>query len=186
MSIFSRFVFFCYNLVLIFLAGVAIAASTGNLELGGYLDTALATPESRALVGIAALLMIVLAVAMMLAILKRKAVPRPRAASFDVETTLNGSIRVTESALKVIIMRAIKQVDGVKEVNTRVENMEKGLHISVHMMINPNLSVVEMSQAIQASIKETVERISGLTVELVTVMADDFNASRAQGGGQNV
>lgn len=184
MSIFSRFVFFCYNLVLIIIAGVAIAASTGTWDAGGLINTAFATPQNRAVTGIVSLILIILAVAMLLSVLKRQ--PQARPASFEVETTLNGTVTITESALKVIILRAIKKVDGVKEVDTRVGSSDQGLQITVNMMINPNLSVLEMSQAIQAGIKETVERISGLTVDLVTVVADDFNAGRIQGGGKNV
>lgn len=178
MSTFSRFIFFCYNLVLIFVAGVAITASTGNMELIKTAAGVFETPQGRTTVGIVALLLLIFGIAMILLILQRQ----KKVDSYEIETTLNGAISITDAALKVIIMRALKQVNGVKETSSQIRNSEKGLLITVHMMVNPNLSVPEMSQAIQNEIKDAVEKISGLSVEHVRVLVDDIATARKQGG----
>jgi uncharacterized alkaline shock family protein YloU len=47
------------------------------------------------------------------------------------------------------------------------------------MMINPEVSVPEMSQSVQTIVKEHLETIGGLTVSQVRVLIDDFgNANK--------
>ena len=71
-------------------------------------------------------------------------------------------------------MKAVKRVEGVKEIRSAVKDSPEGLIITMHMMINPEHSVPEMSKNVQTAIKESLETIGGLTVAEVRVLVDDF------------
>jgi len=85
------------------------------------------------------------------------------------------SVSITVAAIKTIISRAVKKVDGVKETRSSVAQGPDGVIIYLHMMINPEISVPEMSKNVQAAVKEQLESIGGLQVSEVRVLVDDFS-----------
>lgn len=96
-------------------------------------------------------------------------------ANILVSSSVNGQVSITVAAIKTIISRAVKKVDGVKETRSSVAQGPDGVIIYLHMMINPEISVPEMSKNVQAAVKEQLESIGGLQVSEVRVLVDDFS-----------
>lgn len=171
-----RFVLFLYSLLLLALSSVAIVAAIGRPEPLDYITLALSTPTNRIIVGLVAIVFFVIALLSLISSVKvGKSVIKPD--SITVQSTLVGQVSITISALKVIIMKAIKKVDGVKEVKSSVINGSQGLIVELHIMIDPELSVPETTKSIQNIVKKYIEEIGGLPVEEVKILVDDFGVS---------
>lgn len=168
-----RFVLFLYNLFLLLLAGTAVVAAMGKPEPLNYITLALSTSQNRIIVGIAAIFIIVLTVFVLISLFNRK----PKNNSIIVENSLAGQVSITVAAVKVIIMKAVKKVEGVKDIKPVVSDGPEGLIIYLHMMINPEYSVPEMSKNIQDSVKEYLQNIGGLQVAEIRVLVDDFSTN---------
>lgn len=173
MSASLRFVLFLYNLLLLALAGIFLAAALNRPEPLAYLQSALATPENRLMVGIAALLLLAATLAVLLSMFKRE----PSFEKVVIKQGLQGEIAITVPAIKVLIMKAIKQVEGVRDIRPRVAQSSEGLVINLHMAINPELSVPDLSQQIQSTVKQYLQDTGGLQVAEIRMLVDEFPAN---------
>lgn len=178
MDIFKRLLFFIYNLIFIVIAGAAAAAALGRDEPLNYINLALATPDSRVAVGLAATVILVLAVIMLITGLRIESKP----SSITVNSALTGDVSITISAIKAIIMKAVRKVEGIKEIESSITNSPDGIVVFLHLMINPDISVPEMTKSIQTIVKQYLEDIGGLDVAEVKILVDDFNANTNKSG----
>ncbi|MDD3268452.1 MAG: alkaline shock response membrane anchor protein AmaP [Syntrophomonadaceae bacterium] len=170
-----RLVLFIYNLLLASLAGVAVAAAAGRPEPLYYIELALSTPQNRVVLGTVAILIIAVALFLLFSGLKRASKPDE---TILVKSELNGQVSITVPAIKLIIMRAVKKVEGVRDIRPAVSNAQDGLVVYLHMMINPEHNVPEMSRKLQEVVKQYLEEIGGLQVSEVKVLVDDFNVAQ--------
>lgn len=166
-----RFLFFIYNLVFIVLAGAAIGAALGWDKPQGYITLALSTPQNRISVGLVAVVFLVIAVIMLTTSLKFESQPR----SVVVRSALTGDVSITVSAIKAIIMKAVRKVEGIREIEPSISNSPEGIKVYLHVAINPEYSVPEMTKDIQAIVKQYLEEIGGLDVAEIKILVDDFN-----------
>ncbi|NLO22124.1 MAG: alkaline shock response membrane anchor protein AmaP [Syntrophomonadaceae bacterium] len=173
MSGLLRAILFLYNVILLAVGAILAAAALGQLPAMNYLEVLFSTVQNRLILGSAGIIIIVLALVVFVALFKRA----PREDAIVIENALSGQISMTVAAAKVIIHKAVQKVEGVKETRTSIENQAEGLIIYIHMMINPDLSVPDLSKQIQEVIKEDMLNIGGLNVEAVKVLIDDLNVS---------
>lgn len=169
-----------YNLLLLGLAGVAVFAAAGRPEPLEYIRLGLSTPQNRVVVGTLGILLGVMALLLLFAGLKPSA--GRKSDSIVINSELNGQVSITVPAIKLIIMKAVKKVEGVKDIKPAVSSSEEGLVVYLHMMINPEHNVPEMSKNLQQVVKQHLEEIGGLQVSQVKVLVDDFNVANRPAG----
>lgn len=168
-----RVVVFLYSILFFCLSGIAIIAALGRPEPLEYFTLALSTPSNRIIFGIVAIALLVIATLTLISSLKVNTKPT----SISVVNTLVGEVTITVPAIKVIIMKAIKKVEGIKEVKTSVNSNAEGLIVNLHIMIDPELSVPETSKKIQDIVKKYLEEIGGLPVAEIKILVDDFGTT---------
>lgn len=173
MSVLWRIVLFFYNLLLLVLAGSVVVSAFGVGQPLTYVNAAFSTSESRMAAGAVGIALAVLAIILLVSGLKFKRSPQ----SIIIDSSLAGQISITVPAIKTIIMKAVKKVDGIKEIRPVVTSRPDGLEIYLHLMVNPDCSMEEMGQAIQSVVKEYVEKIGGVQVAAVKLLVDDFKAT---------
>jgi len=173
MNIVQRCLFFIYNLLLVIVSAAGAAAALGRPEPVYYINLALSTPQNRLAVGLVATVVLVVALIMLMAGFKIEAKPN----TIVVDSTLAGEISITVPAIKAIIMKAVRKVEGVKETSADIKSNPEGLIVYLHMMINPDYSVPEMCKNVQAMVKQYLETTGGLRVAEVKVLVDDLSVS---------
>lgn len=174
MPLLWRIVLSIYNLLLLVVAGSVAVTAFGGGHLLSYLNNAFATPQNRMIAGATGIVLAVLAIVMLISSLKIKRTPQ----SVVIDSNLAGEISITVPAIKAIIMRAVKKVDGIKDIRPVVTSRPDGLQIYLHLMVNPEYSMEEMGQSIQKVVKEYVENIGGVQVAVVKILVDDFNPGK--------
>ncbi len=170
MSGLLKAILFLYNLILLALGGIIAAVAWGRPEPMKYLEMLLSNTQNRIVLGSAGIILIILAVVVFIPLFKRQ----PQEEAIVIENALSGQISMTVAAAKVIIHKAVQKVEGVKETRTTIKNPAEGLTIYIHMMINPDLSVPELSKQVQDMVKEDMLQIGGLEAHAVKVLVDDF------------
>jgi len=168
-----RLILFLYNLLLIILSGLLIAAAVGRPEPLQYIEMALSTSENRIITGVVGVILFTLGIYVFISTIKLQ----PRVKSVEVDRSLAGEVSITISAIKIIIMKAVKKVDGIKDIKPVVSNGRDGLEVYLHMMINPDVSVPELSKNVQDVVRKSLEDIGGLKVAEVKVLVDDLSPS---------
>ncbi|MGI6453349.1 MAG: alkaline shock response membrane anchor protein AmaP [Syntrophomonadaceae bacterium] len=178
MKVLWRLVLLIYNLGLLVLAGFALVAAMGRPEPVTYISQAMATPQNRIIVGIIAILAMVAAIAVIFSVFKTKS----ESSSYLVSKELLGEICITVPAIKLLIMKAVHKVEGVKEVRPSVHKGSNGVIIKIHTLINPDYPVPELSKKVQETVKKQLEELGGLQVDEVRILTDDFNTGNKQAG----
>ena len=182
MPVLWRVVLFIYNLLLLIVAGSVVMSAFGMGQPLAYINAAFATSQNRMMAGVVGIILVVLAIILLGWGLKFKRSAQSLVivlmAGTVIDSNLSGEISITVPAIKTIIMRAVKKVEGIKEIRPVVSNRPDGLQIYLHLMVNPDYSMEEMGQSIQKVVKEYVEKIGGVQVAAVKILVDDFKAER--------
>jgi uncharacterized alkaline shock family protein YloU len=171
MPIIGRMVIITYNLLMLAIAGLLSAISLGWTEPLTYLNVAVSTPGNKIIMGAIGIIIAIIALSMLVWSLRGQA----REQSVLVEKGSVGEVSISIAATKVIIMKALKQVEGVKDIKPTVGQSPTGLMVRLHIMINPDYSVPETAQCLQAAVKDNLEKIGGLQVAEIKVLVDEFN-----------
>lgn len=172
MPVLWRAVLFVYNLLLLVVAGSIVMSAFGMGQPLAYINAAFATSQNRLIAGTLGIILVILAIIMLASGLKLKKRPQ----SIIIDSSLSGQISITVPAIKTIIMKAVKKVEGIKDIRPVVTSRPDGLQIYLHLMVNPDYSMEEMGQSIQKVVKEYVEKIGGVQVAAVKILVDDFKA----------
>ncbi|MGE5418133.1 MAG: alkaline shock response membrane anchor protein AmaP [Acidobacteriota bacterium] len=91
-----------------------------------------------------------------------------------IQDTANGSVVITIPAIKQMIMKAVRHVEGVREVKPEVGSNKSGLVIYLTVMVSPEYKLPELTATIQVKVRDHLEQLGGLTVASVEVTVDDF------------
>ncbi len=168
-----RFVLLVYSLLLTGLAAVMVAASTGWREPLDYIDLVFSSSQNRIIAGTLGIVIAGLVLALLSVLLKTE----PHPDNVAVDKNLLGEISISVAAIKLIIMKAVREVSGVKDIRPSVSESDSGVVVKLHMMVNPERSVPELSQAVQKVVKEYLENIGGLQVAEIKVLVDDLSSA---------
>lgn len=170
MSFLWRLLLVLYNLVFLFLAGAVLAGAAGRPEPLDYVQFIFSTPQNRILAGVCSLVLIVV----FAYLLVKSLLPSRKPKAVVIDSNLNGQVSITIEAVKVIIMKAVRQVEGVREVRPVVNSSSKGLIVYLHMMINPEYSIPDMTEKVKNEVKRYLEELGGLKVAEVKILVDDL------------
>jgi uncharacterized alkaline shock family protein YloU len=173
MSSLLKIILFLYNIIILFLGGIIVLTVFNYFTPTTYLDWAMSAVSNRIILGGIGMLLIVIALLVFINLFKGQ----PKEESITVENALHGRISMTIPAIKVIIHKSLQKVEGVKETKIVVKNLSEGLTIYIHMMINPELNVPELSKKVQETVKFDLMAIGGLEVQAVKVLIDDLGSN---------
>ena len=174
MPVFWRLLLSIYSILLILVAAAAAIVSFAEIDLQPYLQTAL-NDQNRIMIGAIAVLVLILALSFLILSWKQNSSDDD---GILVQEGLLGEVSMTVAAIKLLIMRSIRQIDGIKDIRPEIKRDKSGLSVKLHMMINPELNVPEVTAATQKIVKEQLENIGGLQVNAVKVRVDDFKAGK--------
>ena len=174
MPVFWRLLLSIYSILLILVAAAAAAVSFAAIDPQPYLQAAL-NDQNRVMIGIIAVLVLIFALSFLILNWKQNSSDGD---GILVQEGLLGEVSMTVAAIKLLIMRSIRQIDGIKDIRPEIKRDKSGLSVKLHMMINPELNVPEVTAATQKIVKEQLENIGGLQVNAVKVRVDDFKAGK--------
>lgn len=87
-----------------------------------------------------------------------------------------GEVRITQDALRGIITRAALGVEGVRQVESTLQQRPEGLEITVIGELFPEVVLREISEILQTVVKKDVENYTGIRVTEVKVLVRSVEA----------
>lgn len=169
MSAFWKSILALYNLVLIGLSVIVVALALGNMQPLTWINEALSTPQNRLLSGSAGVFLAVLGLSLIIQLFRTR-----QETEVIVQDSVTGKVSITVPAIKQIVLKAVKQVEGVREVKPEVLNGKNGVVISLTLMVNPDYRIPEMTTTVQNKVASLLEEVGGLQVAEVRIKVDDF------------
>ena len=169
MSIIWRLVLFLYNLIIIALAVIALALATGQKEPVYYLNIFLANPQNAFILAAASIGLLIIAVIVLFKVLRADSGPT----LIVLRSDTRGEVMISIPAVNTLIMKAVKKVEGSKEVKAKIKPGSKGLTVQVRTLVDPEYNVPELTENMQEVIINDLETIGGLKIDKVIVLVDE-------------
>ncbi|MBE7091572.1 MAG: alkaline shock response membrane anchor protein AmaP [Clostridiales bacterium] len=95
-------------------------------------------------------------------------------------STDEGGIYINLDTVSDLAKRAVKKIDGVKELCVKTVVNDEGAHIAVKVSLAPEVVIPEISVAIQQSVKSDIEALCGIRVKKVTIQVDNSLQSQTK------
>jgi len=174
MSAFWKSIIALYNLLLIGLSAIIIALALGFTEPLQWINQVLGTVQNRILGGSVGIILALLGFILLIRLFSSKKDPE-----VVVHDSIAGKVVMTVPAIKQIVLKAVKQVEGVREIKPEVTYGKNGVVVSLNLMVNPDYKIPEMTAQIQEKVSTLLEEVGGLKVAEVRIKVDDFAAKPA-------
>ncbi|SPF31382.1 conserved exported hypothetical protein [Candidatus Desulfosporosinus infrequens] len=90
-----------------------------------------------------------------------------------------GEVRISQDALQEIIARSAMVLTGVRQVQSSLRERETGLQIMVSCQFEQGVLIPQMSEELQAKVKQDVELYTGILVTEVKVLVRSLEKARS-------
>jgi uncharacterized alkaline shock family protein YloU len=171
MKIVERLVYAVLVLALIAVSVVGFLGSLGLLpNLGADLNRVFTDPSLRWITALVTGVLIVVGVFLFGMSLRRE----PGVSAVVTRTSL-GDVSITLHAFESLVLRAAKQVDGVRDLRPSVRSGREGILINLRAATLPDVSIPRVSDELQEVVKRQVEALTGVNVQEVRVIVEDIS-----------
>jgi len=90
-----------------------------------------------------------------------------------VHETSMGEVRISLEAVENLVRKVARSTKGVREVKASVRHNKDELSVALRCTVSPEVSIPEVSEEIQNSVRQYVKRVVG--VELAEVQLEVEN-----------
>ncbi|MGI6604281.1 MAG: alkaline shock response membrane anchor protein AmaP [Firmicutes bacterium] len=88
-----------------------------------------------------------------------------------------GEINIALSAIENLVQRAAGQIDGVREVRSRVEAKSQGVVVLVKAWVGSDHNVPDLASRIQEMVRERLESIVGISAAEINIAIKDIGST---------
>jgi len=133
-----------------------------------WLTNVMATPRGTVTVGLVGFLFFASSVRLITLAFRRQGGGQP-----VVHETSMGEVRISLEAVENLVRKVARSTKGVREVKASVRHGKDDLSVSLRCTVSPEVSIPEVSEEIQNSVRQYVKRVVG--VELAEVQLEVEN-----------
>lgn len=91
------------------------------------------------------------------------------------ETSL-GDVRISLDAVENLVRKVARGVKGVREIKAVVANGQNGLVADLQAVVSPEVSIPEVAEEIQSSVKQYVRRVVGVEMHEVRIEVENISS----------
>ncbi len=174
MNLLEKIIFFFYNLVIAVLAVLFIVVSLRLVPLDtigfyfhAFYNSGMQTQLNNLLIGL-----IFFFVSLRFIFITFQKNSKEQSSTINYSTEI-GDVKISVEAIETMATRTGRQIPGVRELVAKVVPTEFGAKIALKVSLDPDTSIPETSDKLQAEVKQYVERLSGIKIEKVLVVVKD-------------
>lgn len=171
MNLFDRFILTIYSFALIVLSCVVIVATSGMISqdvFRPYVDQMLSGTNIAYM--IVAIIFLIVSLRFFFSSFRSN---KPKAERGIRQRTDLGEVNITIQTIQTIAERAAKRVRGVRDLRTTVKSLESGNMITLRVSVDGETPLPDLTQRLQADVKEQVEGIAGVVITEVAVIVTE-------------
>lgn len=87
-----------------------------------------------------------------------------------ISTTSLGEISISLVAIENTVIKTVKEIIGVKDVEVKIRNYSDGIRLILKLNIIPDVNIPEITTEIQKNVKEYVETTTGIKIKEIKVL----------------
>lgn len=163
-----------FNRVLLFLYALAIAVASASLLAAHYSGATQWLPSAVESVWPVALmvaaLLLIASIWLIISTFQRSG----QSSEMDgiVYDGPDGPVILTYQALETLVLRAAREVPGLRDIETHLHlsNETQSLSVRLRVVVRPNVNLPDISAQLQRRVKEYIEQTAGVKVAEVGVV----------------
>ena len=171
MNIFDRFVLGVYTFTISIISAILVLISTKVIDytlIGYYFDIVNKNAQYVTILIIVSIMFFLVSIRFLLSGPQKARINQPIRKKSEL-----GDILISLISIQNIVMDSIKKIDGVMEQKITVGNYKDSVRIKLKVIVTPDKSIPELSEKIQSTSKEVIEKIAGVQVKSIEVYVDN-------------
>jgi uncharacterized alkaline shock family protein YloU len=88
----------------------------------------------------------------------------------------HGQIRISFTTLENLVQKAAQEINGVRDVQTKISNTSQGVQIILGLKVNPGINIPQVAEMVQSQVREFLLTTAG--VEIARIQVDIKNITR--------
>ncbi|MEX2356539.1 MAG: alkaline shock response membrane anchor protein AmaP [Thermaerobacterales bacterium] len=171
MSIFFQVILAVYTIVLTGVSFLIVLIALGWTEPLLLLQASLTHVPGRWTIGIVGLAFFVASIRLLYFVFRFRSMGETL-----VHETQLGEVQISLRAVENLVVRAGRQVEGVKELRARVDAGKQGIRVHLRGTVSQDVSIPEISDRLQNVIRRHVRNVVGVEVEEIRVHIEDIGS----------
>ncbi|HWI65996.1 MAG TPA: alkaline shock response membrane anchor protein AmaP [Symbiobacteriaceae bacterium] len=172
----DRIVLSMYTLALAALSGlmIVVAIAPERVQPQRWLEESLATTGGRWWIGLVGALFFGVSMRLIYVAAKRSGGGQP-----VIHETGLGVVAISLDAVENLVRKTARSIKGVREIRAIVTHRKDGLGVHLTATISPEVSIPQVSEEIQTSVRQYVKRVVGVELADVRIQVENIaNESR--------
>jgi uncharacterized alkaline shock family protein YloU len=169
MGLIDRIILTIYTLCLALLSTVVILFSLKLINLN-FIWTNINTLYGRWELLLTGIVFLVVSIRLLISGMRYKT-----GAEAVIRNTSLGQIRILLSAVETAVIRAAKDVAGVKDIKVKMLRNGDNINIVLKVSIMPDIGIPETTEDIQRNVKSYVEQIIGIKINEIKVVVEGIS-----------
>jgi uncharacterized alkaline shock family protein YloU len=155
-----------FAILVIAFAAVLLALATGWVIPQAYLQSFLSIPNNLWLIGTVGVILILLG--LLLIAMSLQGERRPP--ELLIEDAGLGRVEISMTALHDMILRASRKIRETREIRPVLRYEKGGVAVTLHLKVNPDANVPEVSRELQQEVQSYLEEKAGIHVKRLRVL----------------
>ncbi|MDL2258540.1 alkaline shock response membrane anchor protein AmaP [Eubacteriales bacterium OttesenSCG-928-K08] len=161
------------TIVLALLLGVLALRVYSVQDISGIVQYLYSNTVNSIILGGAALILLLMSVRVMFSGGEPK--EQPKLASALIQSSELGDSYITLAAIDTMVQKHCQAYDGVRSVISEINCLpdDSGVRIGLRIGVLPDTEIPALIEGLQQSLKEYLERLSGMKVPEISVLVED-------------
>jgi len=172
-GIFDRVALTIYTISLAIISGlmIVIAVAPKWLQPEIWVERALAEPRGQVLIGLIGGAFFAVSIRLIFFAFKRQGGGQP-----VIYETAAGEVSISLEAVESLVKKTARSIKGVRDMRAVITHGKDGLHADLVGTVSPDISIPEVSEEIQSSVRQYVKRVVGVEMTEVKIEIENIAA----------
>ncbi|MFZ5814520.1 MAG: alkaline shock response membrane anchor protein AmaP [Bacillota bacterium] len=172
MGVIDRIVLSIYTLSLAVISGLMIVVAIfPSINAHLWLEEALSSSRGQLLIGLIGTAFFAVSVRLIVFALTRRGGGQP-----VIFESPAGEVRISLDAVESLVKKTARSIKGVREMKAVITHGKDGLHADLKGTVSPDVSIPEVSEEIQSSVRQYVKRVVGVEMAEIKIEIENIAA----------
>lgn len=88
-----------------------------------------------------------------------------------------GQIKISLKAIENCIIKAAKEVEGVKNISASIKRVNEGINVTINIKVLPDMNIPETAKSIQERVKTHVENNVGTQINEIKIFVENISGT---------
>lgn len=162
---------YTFSLAVISFGMIVAAMAPEWLQLDVWIAEALHSPRGQLVIGVIGTAFFAVSVRLIVFAFTRRGGGQP-----VIYESPNGEVRISLDAVESLVKKTARSIKGVRDIKAVIIHGKDGLHAELIGTVSPDVSIPEVSEEIQSSVRQYVKRVVGVEMTEVKIEIENIAA----------